>query len=115
MVEFAKIAWPASLDPSLITWTAGRRRPSRFCSLCGTRLGTVGDDDDEAELMVWKEDGACARFCAGCMERHWGMRAEPADQPETPIQPSCAKRCSLWRRQHGKCDCARLGLIGAAQ
>jgi hypothetical protein len=111
MVEFTKIAWPASLDPSLITWTAGRSRPSRFCSLCGARIGAVGDDDDEAELMVWKADGACARFCAQCMARHWGMRAGPADQPETTIQTGCAKRCSLWRRNHGKCACAELGLI----
>jgi hypothetical protein len=107
MIEFIKLVLPASLDPGLVTWTPGRsRRRSERCSVCGTPIG-----EEDAELLLWRDNGDSAKFCTACVDRHWGMHAEPSDRPETTTQPCGAKRCSLWRRKQGMCSCARLGLI----
>ena len=100
-MEFTHLSWPPSLDPNLVTWTPGRRRPSKFCSLCGT---PITDDDEDVALLLWKDDGAGARFCSGCVERHWGMRAEPAE-PETNLQAGVGEEMVKWRHP-GHCpDC----------
>jgi hypothetical protein len=102
-MEFARLSLPPTLDPTLITWTPARRRPSPLCALCGFVIS-----EDMAELLVFRDDGSGARFCTGCVARHWGMRAEPRrdELPAAKTQPGVEAGALVRWEYPGHCpDC----------
>jgi hypothetical protein len=100
MTNSSKFAWPATLDPKLVTWT--QRDPKRVlwaprngcwpvgCASCGTPFGY-----DDAQFIVWRGNGDGARFCTACTERHWGMRMPPEVHASGTIVPELA--LAAWR------------------
>jgi hypothetical protein len=50
-------------DLGRLTWSRPDSHIVPFCSVCFTHL-----PDDEAPLMMWNDDGACAQLCDKCVE-----------------------------------------------
>jgi hypothetical protein len=53
---------------SLVAWGKPDSPRSAVCSYCFAAIG-----DGDVPLILWKDDGHAAQFCAGCQRTWWGM------------------------------------------
>lgn len=56
-------------DWDLVTWGQPDEPASDNCSYCGRVI-----PEESVPLMLFSDDGHCARFCDGCQRKWWGMR-----------------------------------------
>ena len=59
----------AGFDWSAVSWGGPDELVSETCSYCDAPIA-----EDDFPLMLWNRDGWCARFCAACQSRWWGVR-----------------------------------------
>jgi hypothetical protein len=58
-----------------VSWGGPDEPVAEECSYCDAPI-----PDDGVPLILWNEEGWCARFCDACQERWWGMTVpEPFD------------------------------------
>ena len=51
-----------------VAWGAGDAPTGALCSYC-----SAGIPEDSVPLIMWRGDGASARFCDRCSERWFGL------------------------------------------
>lgn len=67
----------SGFDPTKLVWAAGDEPVSQKCSYCAEPIG-----EDACPLIMWRENGACVRFCDPCMQRYFGFSPLEAQDPD---------------------------------
>ncbi len=57
-----KLRFRDEFDPTLLSWGGPDELPADQCSICDAPF-----DEDEVPLIMWREDGWCARLCDCCI------------------------------------------------
>lgn len=72
------IAPKHGFDWSKVTWSAPDGHPPVTCCYCGARL-PVDEEGYETgvPLMLFRDNGACIKFCDQCMVEWWGFDRRP--------------------------------------
>ena len=70
----ARITGGASLRPKAgfnwmaVSWGGPSEPLVRSCSYCDAEIA-----EDDVPMIMWTSEGFCARFCADCQSRWWGL------------------------------------------
>lgn len=63
-----------SFDWTRVGWEGPDETPGETCSYCDAAI-----PEDAVPLILFREDGWCARFCDACMQSEFGFAPLPPD------------------------------------
>jgi hypothetical protein len=55
-------------DWMAVSWGGPSEPITRTCSYCEANI-----DEDDVPMIMWTNQGFCARFCVACQSRWWGL------------------------------------------
>jgi hypothetical protein len=59
-----------------VAWSGPRSPAPALCSYC-----SAGIPEESIPLMLFKLDGACAKFCDNCQRKWWGIETFTGEEP----------------------------------
>ena len=56
-------------DWTAVGWGGPDEPAADTCSYCDAEI-----PEDDVPLILWNQDGWCARFCIACIQTWWGVK-----------------------------------------
>lgn len=63
-----RLAPREGFDWMAVSWGGPDEPITRTCSYCEANI-----DEDDVPMIMWTNQGFCARFCVACQSRWWGL------------------------------------------